>query len=155
MALADPFADNLDPEKIKQYEPNYDDRGMLLYSTADEMISSGEVDVHLGSRCRRTSIGAKSNAPQRQVFAVFAEKPQTLFFDEALSQAEAIDTAGNPEYRRFSDEIPPGVQSDQRSSRGQMDRSDDDGCRRSSRRAWCETYSHRRARRAGKPDLDC
>ncbi len=94
-ALGDPFADNLDAAKIKHYEPDYDERGVQLFSSADEMIESGSVDViwfaippnqHRGEIERASAAG----------FAVFAEKPQTLYFDEALSQAEAIDAAGIP-----------------------------------------------------------
>ncbi len=95
VALADPFAENLSPEKIHQWEPNYDDRGMLLFSSADEMISSGEVDVIWFAMPPNQHRGEIERAAEAGI-AVFAEKPQTLFFDEALSQAEAIDAAGIP-----------------------------------------------------------
>lgn len=94
-ALADPFADNLSPEKIKQWEPNYDERGMSLFSSADEMISSGEVDVIWFAMPPNQHRGEIERAAEAGI-AVFAEKPQTLFFAEALSQAEAIDKAGIP-----------------------------------------------------------
>ena len=94
-ALADPFAENLSPEKIKQWEPDYDGRGMLLFSSADEMISSGSVDVIWFAMPPNQHRGEIERAAESGI-AVFAEKPQTLFFDEAISQAEAIDKAGIP-----------------------------------------------------------
>ena len=94
-ALADPFAENLSPEKIKQYESNYDERGMLLFSSADEMIASGEVDVIWFAMPPNQHRGEIERAAEAGI-AVFAEKPQTLFFNEAISQAEAIDKAGIP-----------------------------------------------------------
>ncbi len=95
VALADPFAENLSPEKIHQWEPNYDERGMHLFSSADEMIQSGEVDVIWFAMPPNQHRGEIERAAEAGI-AVFAEKPQTLFFDEALSQAEAIDAAGIP-----------------------------------------------------------
>lgn len=94
-ALADPFTDNLDEGKIGRYVSDYDGRGVSLFSDADSLIDSGEVDVvwfamppnqHKGEVERAATAG----------LAIFAEKPQTLFLDEALSQAEAIDKAGIP-----------------------------------------------------------
>ena len=95
VALADPFADNLDAEKIRRYEPSYDDRAVELFPDADAMIESGRVDViwfamppnqHRGEIERAAAAG----------LAIFAEKPQTLYFDEALAQSAAIESAGVP-----------------------------------------------------------
>ena len=94
-ALADPFADNLDPEKIRGYESSYDDRGVLLFSSADELIESGSVDVVWFAMPPNQHAGEIERAA-RAGLAIFAEKPQTLYFDEALSQSEAIKTAGVP-----------------------------------------------------------
>lgn len=106
-ALADPFSDNLDPEKIRRWEANYDERGVTLFSSADEMIESGTVDViwfaippnqHRGEIERAAKAG----------LAIFAEKPQTLFFDEALSQSDAITAAGIPNVVGFQMRHHPG-----------------------------------------------
>ena len=106
-ALADPFSDNLDPEKIRRWEANYDERGVTLFSSADEMIESGAVDViwfaippnqHRGEIERAAKAG----------LAIFAEKPQTLFFDEALSQSDAIAAAGIPNVVGFQMRHHPG-----------------------------------------------
>lgn len=94
-ALADPFADNLNPSKIKQYESNYDDRGVALFEDADAMITSGEVDVIWFAMPPNQHRGEIERAAEAGI-AIFAEKPQTLYFDEALSQSEAIDKAGVP-----------------------------------------------------------
>ncbi len=94
-ALADPFQENLDPEKIKGYESNYDERGVRLFNDADAMIESGEVDVIWFAMPPNQHRGEIERAAEAGI-AVFAEKPQTLYFDEALSQAEAIDKAGIP-----------------------------------------------------------
>ncbi len=94
-ALADPFQENLDPDKIKGYEANYDERGVKLFSDADSMIESGDVDVIWFAMPPNQHRGEIERAAEAGI-AVFAEKPQTLYFDEALSQAEAIDKAGIP-----------------------------------------------------------
>ena len=94
-ALADPFQENLDPEKIKGYESNYDERGVRLFNDADAMIESGEVDVIWFAMPPNQHRGEIERAAEAGI-AVFAEKPQTLYFDEALAQAEAIDKAGIP-----------------------------------------------------------
>lgn len=106
-ALADPFSDNLNPEKIRRWEADYDERGVTLFSSADEMIESGTVDViwfaippnqHRGEIERAAKAG----------LAIFAEKPQTLFFDEALSQSDAITAAGIPNVVGFQMRHHPG-----------------------------------------------
>ncbi len=94
-ALADPFRENLDPDKIKGYEANYDERGIKLFTDADSMIESGDVDVIWFAMPPNQHRGEIERAAEAGI-AVFAEKPQTLYFDEALSQAEAIDRAGIP-----------------------------------------------------------
>ena len=91
-ALADPFAENLHPDKIKQYEHKYDERGIHLFSNADEMISSGKVDVMWFAMPPNQHRGEIERAAKAGI-AIFAEKPQTLFFDEAIAQAEAIQKA--------------------------------------------------------------
>lgn len=94
-ALADPFSENLDPEKIRRWEGSYDERGVTLFSNADEMIESGAVDVIWFAIPPNQHRGEIERAAQAGL-AIFAEKPQTLFFDEALSQSEAITAAGIP-----------------------------------------------------------
>ena len=59
---------------------------MSLFSSADEMISSGEVDVIWFAMPPNQHRGEIERAAEAGI-AVFAEKPQTLFFDEAISQA--------------------------------------------------------------------
>ena len=94
-ALADPFADNLDPAKIRRYESDYDERGVQLFSSADELIASGSVDIIWFAMPPNQHAGEIERAAQAGL-AIFAEKPQTLYFDEALSQSEAIKSAGVP-----------------------------------------------------------
>ena len=94
-ALADPFAENLDPEKIRRYEPGYDERGVTLFGSADELIESGAVDVIWFAIPPNQHNGEIERAAEAGL-AIFAEKPQTLYFDEALSQSEAITSSGVP-----------------------------------------------------------
>ena len=68
--------------------------------------------------------------------AVFAEKPQTLFFDEALSQAEAIDAAGIPNTVGFQMRFHPAYKAIREQPFGQVDGGDDDGCGGRSRGSW-------------------
>ena len=106
-ALADPFPDNLDPDKIRRYESAYDERGVEFFSNADEMIKSGSVDVIWFAIPPNQHRGEIERAAEAGL-AIFAEKPQTLFFDEALSQSEAITAAGIPNVVGFQMRHHPG-----------------------------------------------
>ncbi len=94
-ALCDPWADNLAEDKIKKGAPLYSPHGVKLFSSVDDLIKSKAVDAvwfvmppnqHKGEIVRAAKAG----------LAVMAEKPQTLFFDEAREMADAIDAAGVP-----------------------------------------------------------
>jgi predicted dehydrogenase len=99
-ALCDPWADNLDEAKIKRGAPLYSARGVKLFGNVDDMISSKAADVlwfvmppnqHRGEIVRAAQAG----------MAIMAEKPQSLFLDEALEMADAIDRAGVPSTAGF------------------------------------------------------
>jgi predicted dehydrogenase len=94
-ALCDPWADNLDEAKVKKAAPGYSQRGVKLFSSVDELIKSKAVDAlwfvmppnqHKGEIVRAAQAG----------IAVMAEKPQSLFLDEVIEMADAIDQAGVP-----------------------------------------------------------
>ena len=106
-ALADPFSENLDPGKIRRYESRFDERGVSLFSSADEMIESGSVDVIWFAIPPNQHRGEVERAAEAGL-AIFAEKPQTLFFDEALSQSEAIISADVPNVVGFQMRHHPG-----------------------------------------------
>ena len=108
-ALADPFADNLDPEKIRRYEPSFDERGVAMFGGADALIDSGSVDVIWFAIPPNQHAGEIERAAQAGL-AIFAEKPQTLYFDEALSQSEAINSAGVPNVVGFQMRHHPAYQ---------------------------------------------
>ncbi len=94
-ALADPFPDNLAEDKIRQFAPDYSPGDTQLFSDVGEMIDSDSVDAiwfvmppnqHKGEIVRAAKKG----------LAIMAEKPQSLFLDEVLEMADAIDEAGVP-----------------------------------------------------------
>ncbi len=99
-ALCDPWAENLSETKIRNGAPAYSPKGVKLFSNVDEMIKSKSVDAiwfvmppnqHNGEVVRAAQAG----------LAVMAEKPQTLFLDEALEMADAIDASGVPSTAGF------------------------------------------------------
>lgn len=95
VALADPFPDNLAEEKIRTRAPSYRQGGTELFTDFDEMVSTAKPDAiwfvmppnqHRGEIQRAAGSG----------IAIFAEKPQSLFYDQILDMAEAIEKAGVP-----------------------------------------------------------
>ena len=91
-ALCDPWAENLAEQKIKASAPDYSPRSVRLFSKVDDIIAAKAVDalwfvmppnLHKGELLRAAKSG----------IAIMAEKPQTLFFDEAMEMADAtVDT---------------------------------------------------------------
>ena len=94
-ALADPFPENLDFEKVSRFAPNFLEAGVARYTEADELIESAEVDAIWFAVPPNQHRGEVVRAARRGV-AVFVEKPQSLFLDEVIEMAEAIDAAGVP-----------------------------------------------------------
>ena len=93
VALADPFEENLSETKIQGYVPDYKQGSTQLFTDVDEMVDTAKPDAvwfvmppnqHRGEIERTVAKGVH----------IFAEKPQSLFYDEIKSQADAIDKAG-------------------------------------------------------------
>lgn len=99
-ALADPWADNLDEAKVKKAAPAYSQRGVKLFSSVDDLIASRSVDALWFVMPPNQHRGEVVRAAQAGI-AVMVEKPQSLFLDEALEMADAIDAAGVPSTAGF------------------------------------------------------
>lgn len=94
-ALCDPWADNLAEQKVREGAPDYSPRGVALFDRVDDLIAAKVVDalwfvippnLHNGELIRAAKAGV----------AIMAEKPQSLFLDEALEMADAIESAKVP-----------------------------------------------------------
>lgn len=92
-ALVDPYEENLGEETIQSKAPSYKQGSTRLYNDVDEMIADARPDAvwfvippnqHRGEIERVAGLG----------ISIFAEKPQSLFYDEIKRQADAIDDAG-------------------------------------------------------------
>ena len=94
-ALVDPFADNLAEEKIRTRAPTYSQGGTQLFNDVDEMIDAVNPDAVWFAMPPNQHRGEIERTAARGI-AVFAEKPQTLFYDEAAAMAKAIESAGVP-----------------------------------------------------------
>jgi predicted dehydrogenase len=106
VALADPFEDNLAEAKIQSIAPTYRQGATQLFTDVDEMVDTAQPDAvwfvmppnqHRGEIERTVTKGV----------AIFAEKPQSLFYDEIKSQADAIDKAGVPSIVGFQKRYDP------------------------------------------------
>jgi len=94
-ALVDPFPANLSEKKIQAGAPSYEQGETQLFSDVDDMITSVEPDAIWFAMPPNQHNGEIQRAATRGI-AIFAEKPQTLFYDEAAKMAEAIDKSGVP-----------------------------------------------------------
>ena len=94
-ALADPFPENLDFEKVTRFAPSFSEAGVARYTDADELIENAEVDAIWFAVPPNQHSGEVIRAAQRDI-ATFVEKPQSLFYDEVAEMADAIDDAGVP-----------------------------------------------------------
>ena len=93
VALADPFPENLEEQSIQSRAPSYRQGDATLYGSAGEMLREADLDAVWFVIPPNQHGGEIEIAAERGI-AIFAEKPQTLFYDEAASQAEAIRRAG-------------------------------------------------------------
>ncbi len=94
-ALADPFPENLEESKFNQYVPDFSPGGVKMFGSAGEMIESGLVDAVWFVIPPNQHRGEIERAAEREI-AIFAEKPQSLYLDDIISQDIAITKAGVP-----------------------------------------------------------
>jgi predicted dehydrogenase len=94
-ALADPYPDNLEDSKINRFVEGYSSAGITMFDSADAMIESGLVDAIWFVIPPNQHKGEIERAAEREI-AIFAEKPQSLFLDDIISQDAAITKAGVP-----------------------------------------------------------
>ena len=94
-ALADPFPENLDFEKVTRFAPSFSEAGVERFTETDELIDNAEVDAIWFAVPPNQHRGEVVRAAQRGI-AAFVEKPQSLFYDEVAEMADAIDAAGVP-----------------------------------------------------------
>lgn len=93
VALCDPFPDNLEEGKIQKYVDGFEAGDIRTCTTFDDMLQAGGLDAiyfcippsrHRGEVVRTAAAG----------LSIFAEKPVTLFLDEAREMDHAIRKAG-------------------------------------------------------------
>lgn len=94
-ALADPYPENLEDSKINKFVDGYSSAGIKMFESADGMIESGLVDAIWFVIPPNQHKGEIERAAERGI-AIFAEKPQSLFLDDIISQDIAIAKAGVP-----------------------------------------------------------
>ena len=94
-ALADPYPENLADSKIKRFVEGYSSNDIKMFDSADSMIESGLVDAIWFVIPPNQHKGEIERAAQRGI-AILAEKPQSLFLDDIISQDIAITKAGVP-----------------------------------------------------------
>ena len=94
-ALADPYPENLSDDKIKRFVSDYSSSGIKMFDTADDLIESGLVDAIWFVIPPNQHNGEIERAASRGI-AIFAEKPQSLFLDDIISQDRAITSSGVP-----------------------------------------------------------
>ncbi|MCI0441235.1 MAG: Gfo/Idh/MocA family oxidoreductase [Chloroflexi bacterium] len=93
VALADPFPDNMEESKLKRYAPAYVPNSVERYLSVREMIDNAELDAVWFVMPPNQHRGEIEYAAQHGLH-IYAEKPQSLFLDDVLSQDEAIRKAG-------------------------------------------------------------
>lgn len=92
VALCDAFESNIAEEKIERFVPGIDFDGILRTTDFDKVLEAGPKalyfaippGLHDGQLIRAAEAGIH----------IFAEKPQSLFLDEAIEMGEAIEKAG-------------------------------------------------------------
>ena len=93
VALADPYPENLEEQSIQTRASTYRQGETTLYGSAHQMLQEAELDAVWFVIAPNLHKGEIQLATERGI-AIFAEKPQTLFYDEAAQQAKAIRDAG-------------------------------------------------------------
>ncbi|HCI85386.1 MAG TPA: hypothetical protein DHV68_00940 [Dehalococcoidia bacterium] len=94
-ALADPYPENLEDSKINRFVEGYSSANITMFDSADAMIESGLVDAIWFVIPPNQHKGEIERAAEREI-AIFAEKPQSLYLEDIISQDAAITKAGVP-----------------------------------------------------------
>ncbi len=94
-ALADPYPENLEDSKINRFVEGYSSANITMFDSADAMIESGLIDAIWFVIPPNQHKGEIERAAEREI-AIFAEKPQSLYLDDIISQDAAITKAGVP-----------------------------------------------------------
>ena len=94
-ALADPYPENLEDSKINRFVEGYSSANISMFDSADAMIESGLVDAIWFVIPPNQNKGEIERAAEREI-AIFAEKPQSLYLEDIISQDAAITKAGVP-----------------------------------------------------------
>ena len=93
VALCDPFEENLDEAKLKSFVEGFSMGSMRTSTRFDEIMAPGELDALYFSIPPNLHDG-ELIAAARAGLHIFAEKPVSLFLDEALDMDRAIRDAG-------------------------------------------------------------
>lgn len=94
-ALADPYPENLEDSKINRFVEGYSSANITMFDSADAMIESGLIDAIWFVIPPNQHKGEIERAAEREI-SIFAEKPQSLYLDDIISQDAAITKAGVP-----------------------------------------------------------
>ena len=93
VALGDAFADNLAEEKVAGYVPGFSLEGIPTFTDFDRLLGEGKPDAVYFCMPPGVHDGEVISAARAGVH-IFAEKPQSLYMDEALEMGRAIREAG-------------------------------------------------------------
>ena len=93
VALCDPYPDNLQEDKIQRFVDGFQLDGVRTHLSFDEMLQTGDLDAVYFSIPPGSHDGELVRAA-RAGLHIFAEKPVSLFLDEALEMEAAIRSAG-------------------------------------------------------------
>ena len=93
VALCDIWEENLSESKIKRYVAGFEGKALRTYTNVDRMFREQEMDalyVAIPPGCHNGEIVRAAQAG----IHVFAEKPMSLYLDEAMEMDQAIRTGG-------------------------------------------------------------
>ena len=91
--LCDPFKENLEPEKLARFVPGFRLDGISTHRTYDGLVSAADLDAVCFCIPPGRHNGEVVSAAEAGLH-IFAEKPMSLFMDEAEGMEAAIRSAG-------------------------------------------------------------
>ena len=106
-ALADPFRDNLAEDKIQDIVPEYKQGNIKMFSNGSDLLESGLVDLVWFALPPNRHAG-EAELAARLGIAAMLEKPQSLFLDEAVRQANEFEKSGTPSMVGFQQRYDAG-----------------------------------------------
>ena len=93
VGLCDAWPDNLQPDKIKRFVPDYSDQGIQVFTRFEEMLTACALDALYVCLPPSVHKGEVIQAAQAGIH-LFVEKPMSLYYDEAVAMEAAINASG-------------------------------------------------------------